>query len=38
MTLKTKVISYAEDTEIKVEFFVNNKSLGQKRLNVEKVN
>lgn len=36
MTLKTKVISYAEDTEIKVEFFVNNKSLGQKRLNVEK--
>ncbi len=36
MTLKTKVISYAEDTEIKVEFFVNDKSLGQKRLNVEK--
>lgn len=36
MTLKTKVISYVEDTEIKVEFFVNNKSLGQKRLNVEK--
>ena len=35
MTLKTKVISYVEDTEIKVEFFVN-KSLGQKRLNVEK--
>lgn len=36
MTLKTKVISYAEDTEIKVKFFVNNKSLGQKILNVEK--
>lgn len=38
MTLKAKVISYVEDTEIKVEFFVNDKSLGQKRLNVEKVN
>lgn len=36
MTLKAKVISYVEDTEIKVEFFVNDKSLGQKRLNVEK--
>lgn len=36
MTLKAKVISYVEDTEIKVEFLVNDKSLGQKRLNVEK--